>query len=375
MTPTFKPQLTVTTSSATAPEPPSGTSLADMEQQRRQELLARKAVQASRKRKESSVSGTSSSMASANEPSPMDVEEQLSTQPLAPASSVEDFLKSIEPVFIGSASSNNFGTESSSFIRASPDAMDVDDAIPGLGGGSYLEHYPKSSSSLGVASPEKSRRPRSVSRSSMDFSDVASSSDESKAKGSVLKRKASVPPKKPNSTYSEDSSNGTPVPSESQAVAPFRRGTKRPVAADFVDLDLANASRHNSNGYGHNGAQHPNPHVRRKMNAAAMGGFASVSSMRRCVIDLSDSEDDEEAEEGEELEEHHVASYTIRPASAAGSTAGAAASGDPTKLELEIKRIREEIKTREDSRQKRLAKVSPSRRWCPMKADMFISCS
>ncbi|ETW81668.1 hypothetical protein HETIRDRAFT_440002, partial [Heterobasidion irregulare TC 32-1] len=126
VTPTFKPQLTVTTSSATVPEPPSGTSLADMEQQRRQELLARKAVQASRKRKESSVSGTSSSMASANEPSPMDFEEQPSTQPLAPASSVEDFLKSIEPVFIGSASSNNFGTESSSFIRASPDAMDVD---------------------------------------------------------------------------------------------------------------------------------------------------------------------------------------------------------------------------------------------------------
>jgi len=59
-----------------------------------------------------------------------------------------------------------------------------------------------------------------------------------------------------------------------------RRGTKRPVAADF-DLDMGPRPQYNGSGVYSNGASS----AKHKPI-----GFASVSGMRRCVIDLSDSE-------------------------------------------------------------------------------------
>ncbi|KAK1232827.1 hypothetical protein PQX77_004053 [Marasmius sp. AFHP31] len=55
-----------------------------------------------------------------------------------------------------------------------------------------------------------------------------------------------------------------------------KRGTKRPVAADFVDFDH---SPHPANGHTH-------PALKRKT-----GSFASLSTNRRCVIDLSDDDE------------------------------------------------------------------------------------
>ncbi|THH08443.1 hypothetical protein EW146_g8988 [Bondarzewia mesenterica] len=363
------------------PQSPPIPSLADMEQQRRQELLARKAVQASRKRKESCSSGAST--ASLNDSLPMDVDDDR--QPLVPEASVDDFLNSIEPVTGDTIRGNGFDMyQSSVLLVASPETMDIDDAIPGLGGGSFVEFLPgpNLSSSAAVHSTEvQFHRTRSGSRSSMDLSDVASSSDESKEKGSTMKRKSgpNVQDKDIDELQYRESNGETPtLPSGSSFTAngpptsvtpPVRRGNRRPVAADFVDLDSAYSSnpyaisapsRQNSMGSVFNGVQHPNPHVRRKMNAVALGGgFASVSGMRRCVIDLSDSEEEDEEQEQEEW---MAPSPAVRPASAASSITGSVlGSGTPnnaTELEMEIKRMREMIRAREELRQKKLALLS-----------------
>ncbi|KAJ8520708.1 hypothetical protein ONZ45_g2510 [Pleurotus djamor] len=99
-----------------------------------------------------------------------------------------------------------------------------------------------------------------------------------------------------NSSVAESSKLGSGSGSQ-------RRGTKRPVAADFVDFD-------NSEGQNRRAewnppvppAQSPKvPHdraIRRRLtgtNGSIMSsgmGFASVSGMRPCIIDLSDSDDD-----------------------------------------------------------------------------------
>ncbi|THG97297.1 hypothetical protein EW026_g4670 [Hermanssonia centrifuga] len=87
-------------------------SLFDMEQQRRQELLARKAVLASRKLK--NAAAASSSYAPTNEAKDVDM-----APPIVPTKTVEDFLNSIPAVSTDSKSPGG------------DDDMDVD-AIPGL---------------------------------------------------------------------------------------------------------------------------------------------------------------------------------------------------------------------------------------------------
>ena len=69
---------------------------------------------------------------------------------------------------------------------------------------------------------------------------------------------------------------------------PNRRGTKRPVASDFVDWDGSSRSlgRNNSNDVN---PHHHHHHTRRKTGATSF-----VNVPMRCVIDLSDSETDEE---------------------------------------------------------------------------------
>jgi len=140
-----------------------------------------------------------------------------------------------------------------------------------------------------------------------------------------------------------DSRTRTPQPN-----APIsRRGTKRPVAADFDSDPVLKASippmlsRTGSGaGLSYGGGHYQNPHVRHRMNGVVAGVFASLNSTRRCVIDVSDSED--EASE-EELTRHQEGGTQ----STARDSAWA--------LELEIERMRKMIREREEMKLRKQA--------------------
>ena len=259
----------------------SSPSLSDMEQQRKAELFARKAAQASRK----SRPQKSSSLVS-----PLSAESGASsngTSQAVPTKTVDDFLNSIGPV----GASNGGAISSTSNVQPPPsrtfsvDSMDVDDEIPGLSGDLTTDYTPlvrpapttRSPSASNVLSPKSPARPAS-------------------AVSTTSARPSSVPPSAtpPSAT---DGSNGTlsygndvdmnTIPGLFQTRSSWdeatssgaRRGTKRPVAADFVDMDPGPArSQARTDNF--------RPHVRRKTT-----GFAGITQ-RRCIIDLSDSEDE-----------------------------------------------------------------------------------
>ncbi|KAJ4482028.1 hypothetical protein J3R30DRAFT_3455971 [Lentinula aciculospora] len=269
--------------------------LHDMERQRRQELLARKAVQASRKtRNTGSISPTSK---------PMDVDdkdvEMAPLTSLAPSESVDDFLRSIEPVESGKA--------------------DVD-KVSGLGSTSTLEQRDESIDRM-VESPynQASFPPQTEDppMSSVDTSEQSSC----------------------RSSPSEDTSG----PSNGLA----RRNGKRPVAADFVDFD---APRDRSGSV-----------LRRKT-----GSFASISTMRRCVIDLSDSEGELDGEDVQ-MKSVPVPTGTTSSRYSTPPTYSVAATAHPdyrtmspaalAVKELEIQKMRQMIAEREQGRRRKLKKL------------------
>lgn len=322
--------------------PHSSAILADMEQQRRQELLARKAVQASRKRRSSSTLY--------NPPSTI-VETGMKAGALE--SSVDDFLSSIGPPSeaqnVPSSSVLRNGSAAGTLRASSPVDMDVDDDIPGLGGGSF-PGAPSPNRSTAVfpafsTPPPSSGRP-SVSRSSMDMSDAESTLDEVEEKEVALLTEGHVQEKEDRSNTAVSSAATTSREALSNRstlatpAAPIpRRGVRRPVAADFVDLDSGQSenpyvtsvrssvpSRTNSMGYWHSSGRQPNSLVRHKTASAVIGGFASVNSLRRCVIDLSDSDEDEDGE---------AARLSKTPAVSAAA------------MELEIKNLRDKIREKE----------------------------
>ncbi|GLB38374.1 hypothetical protein LshimejAT787_0502390 [Lyophyllum shimeji] len=242
--------------------------LHDMEQQRRQELLARKAVIASRKSKQAAAAAVSAlssgalSSASTSAPgSRQDVEMAV------PSETVDDFLKTIGP----SPTVGESSTVSNSLSpRPQTDDMDVDD-IPGLSG---TRQY-------NVTAPVPSRGESGLP--SLDAAVV------SPAQSSHTPTSPDACP--PSSTESTATvfvdKSGSHTPSDSPALpegpALQRRGAKRPVAADFVDLD--GGSRPSTTGNGaYTTGMHPG--ARRKTGS----GFANVASARRFIIDLSDSE-------------------------------------------------------------------------------------
>ncbi|KAG1885093.1 hypothetical protein F4604DRAFT_1901063 [Suillus subluteus] len=224
----------------------SSSSLHMIEQQRRQELLARKAVFASRKAKQSDSPGGSSSR-------DRDVEMSY----VAPTETVEDFLKSIPAVDSETAENGSNSPSLRPARYSSPEHMEVDQAF------------------LGLVTPQ--------SASSAEPSAFYSADSEMSGAGSTISPVTDAPPLSGSSTapssdtYSGASSSTAPA-DYSNSTTPIlasatpdhdtnglqRRGTKRPVAADFVDFDH--------------------------------GSFAGVSGMRRCVIELSDSEDDGDGE-------------------------------------------------------------------------------
>jgi hypothetical protein len=338
-----------------------------IEQQRRQELLARKAVFASRKVKQPDSPGGSSSR-------DRDVEMSYVT----PTETVEDFLKSI-PAVDGEIAENGGNSPSLRPPRySSPENMEVDQVFLGL-------VTPQSTSSTEpsafyLADSELSGAGGTTS----PVTDAAPLSGNSTAPSSDTYSGAS------SSTAPADYSNST-TPTLASAASGYdtnglqRRGTKRPVAADFVDFDHGpGTSRASSgNGYSSNGYTHPNL-LRRNT-----GSFAGVSGMRRCVIELSDSEDDGDGE-GDTGPYEGPSSYSpivfARPPRFSGngtpisSNSFANGEGRSTPLNLhltnsnasgmspaalvekeeEIKRMRQMIAQREELRQKKLAAVRSS---------------
>ncbi|TFY50655.1 hypothetical protein EVG20_g11400, partial [Dentipellis fragilis] len=118
-------------------------------------------------------------------------------------------------------------------------------------------------------------------------------------------------------------------------------------------------------GNGYTAVHHPNPHVRRKLNAAAAaaaGGtsFASLSNMRRCVIDVSDTEDEDGEEDGAQREASKAGPSRPSGIGSGGTPRPGSAMGEKSavELELEIKKMREMIREREEMRLRKLAAQS-----------------
>ncbi|KAG7440855.1 uncharacterized protein BT62DRAFT_564608 [Guyanagaster necrorhizus] len=291
------------TSSPSVSEPSPLTSLHDMERQRRQELLARKAVQASRKAKLPPPPSPNSSIASSRYVSPEHPPQDMDMA----TETVDDFLKTLEPTAEG-------------------EAMDVDE-IPGLG------------------------RSHPVSQS------PSISHQQSFMVGRVVLPLSSLPSMNAEQSSSSNSSTPTPTPLQKSASMisldgqPVRR---RPVAADFVDMD---GSSRNGNGLA-NGRSHPPHNLRRKMGT----GFANVSKMRRLVIDLSDSE----GEGDEDYVMHEAGEYSSSTSSYPTTIFGTKASRGPRtqspatlmEKEMEIARMRQLIADKEQNRVKKLMRTS-----------------
>lgn len=347
-------------------------SLLVIEQQRRQELLARKAAIASRKARQDPLGFVAPS------------KDQDLDASAVPPESVDDFLKSIEPPPHPDASDNhNRGSSVGTTSLSSLERMDVDDLIPGLIGSSRdtsaSSAEPSSAHSMSSSIHADLHSPVALPTGSTDNPGSTSNGLERGSATSVdMASSGSLTPTLQNNP-SLDGDNGYPQ----------RRGMKRPVAADFVDFDTGpgpSRSHASSSSNGHsNGGPYPNHLSRRKG-----GSFAGISGMRRCVIELSDSEDDGDNPvrgdyvdgETREYSPTVTAAFTTRvplrltatptmPASlgSSGVTNGNTGQPFPTppatnalaEKEEEIKKMRQLIAQREESRSKKLAAVGPSK--------------
>jgi len=328
-------------SSATPTISVSGSpSLLDIEKQRRRELLARKAVIASRKGKRLQTpalrtpSPQSTNASSATTPF-KDIE--MATADTTPAATVDDFLNSIGPTqpttIQGPPGSPPPPT------KAESDGMDVDE-IPGLGG-----TWPSEESSASVVKPSPTSVPTSAPSTSI------------------------LPPHTPNSTGTPtgplSSGESTPLLPDS-SVVPQRRGTKRPVAADFVDAERSHTNEYYPSFPNGQSQTYPS-YAKRKT-----GGFAGITSARRCVIDLSDSEDEEYSEDTDALPQslslppsrhgsfnsHFITNGPFSATNTPPPTGGNSLPGASLfEKELEIKRMREMIAQKEQLRLRKLVGV------------------
>jgi hypothetical protein len=337
----------------------SESTLTAIERQRKQELLARKAVQATMKRKEPvSVSVT---QASALSTSTVFIGADISAKSSASAVSVEDFFNSIElpPSDSGYSKGDPIALKAPGPVKEfSPEPMSVDESIPGFGRNNSSEYdQPDLGPAVNRASVPLHSENKSLSRSA---SAPERSFQVEWEKELPTHKVSQAPENLPTHPRSDgiaaphlakdnegDSRRSSTTPQPTASIS--RRGTKRPVAADFDSEPILKAytppalSRTGSGaGFGNGAAYHPNPHVRRKMNGVATGGFASLNSARRCVIDVSDSEDDTS-----EDETPSTASVPRETLSSARDSALA--------LELEIERMRKIIREREEMKLRKQA--------------------
>jgi hypothetical protein len=271
----------------------------------------------------------------------------ISAKSSASAVSVEDFFNSIElpPSDPGDSKGDPIALKA-----PSPEPMSVDESIPGFGRNNFSEYdQPQPGPAVNRASEPLHSENKSLSRSAsaperslhVEQEEVPTH-EVSRAPENLPTRPRSdgTPAPHPANDNEGDSRRSSTTPQPTASIP--RRGTKRPVAADFDSELIPKAytppalSRTGSGaGFGNGAAYHPNPHVRRKMNGVATGGFASLNSARRCVIDVSDSEDDTS-----EDETPSTASVPRETLSSARDSALA--------LELEIERMRKIIREREE---------------------------
>ena len=240
----------------------SSPSLLDIEQQRRRELLARKAVIASRKGKQPQTPAPRTPSPQSTMAFPVNTPFKnvgiASAEP--PTATVDDFLNSI-----GSNQSTTIYRSSESPpppIRAESDAMDIDE-IPGLGGVWPSEE---------LAAPVVESPPAPVPANAPSTPTLPPTPDSIGTPTGPL-----------------SSGESTPLLPESR-IAPQRRGTKRPVAADFVDAERSHTYSYHPQFSNAQSQAYP-PYASRRI-----GGFAGITSTRRCVIDLSDSEGEDHSE-------------------------------------------------------------------------------
>jgi hypothetical protein len=335
----------------TSTSTPVMTNLHDIEQQRRQELLARKAVIASRKAKQAAAAPPTPE---GQRPGVKDQDVEMT--PSVPTETVDDFLKSIEPTNdVDTPGPAADGTRLAGTRKPSSHSMDVDVLISG------------SVSPSDLTSPSAIGTTRSASCTDLPW--PAQSSTSSTDGGSA-------PPTSASSGDSAIDSSTADSDSCHDISENLPRGTKRrAVASDFVDFEPSRAT--NGHDYPDDGlSSHSNHLMRRRIGS----GFAGVSGMRRCVIDLSDSEDDGgrtitldygEGEHEGRLSPEPIrilqpstpnggSGYSTPPLSVHVNTIGASTSMTPASLvekEQEIARMRELIKQREQVRRKKLATV------------------
>ena len=280
--PDSSPYIKAEPSSPSSIDLSNSRSLLAIEQQRRQELLARKAAIASRKARQDPLGSVT----------PSGDQDDISA---VPAQSVDDFLRTIEPApQLGAYDDDNFNRGSSVSTASFPgsERMDVDDPVPGLIGASGDTFASSAGPSSTQSKPSSSTTnyddldsPVALPTGSIDTAGPTSDgTEDGPATSAHMAGSGSLTP-----TLQDNPSH----PSlDGDSAYPPRRGMKRPVAADFVDFDSGPGpsrghASSSTNGYS-NGGSYPTPLIRRKA-----GSFAGISGMRRCVIELSDSEDDD----------------------------------------------------------------------------------
>lgn len=264
-------------SNSSAPSTPDP-ALLDREQQRKAELLARKAVKLSRKMKQQNSTSSVESQSSDTVTPVASSIGNASATALVHTNTVDDFLNSIDPVDTSNGTVKPSGSVAKPPVRSfSTDAMDVDE-VPGLTGGfnGGTEYTPlprppptRSATMSSLPSPKSPVVPPSAVSTTSDRSWYAPSAF---SNGIALQ-------------YGVDDDDLDVVPGLFQTRSPSvetqtmgsRRGTKRPVAADFVDMEPG-PSRSSARA----------PPKRRST------GFAGLPQ-RRCVIELSDTEDEHES--------------------------------------------------------------------------------
>lgn len=318
-------------------------SLFAIEQQRRQELLARKAAIASRRTRHG---------------------DHMSDRDLGyvtiPTQFVDDFLKTIESARPTSPDEGDPGTPR----MRGPESMDVDEPIP------RLMDSPKDAFPPGPPSPRTASSDSTGTGANSPTTDAPGLSEP--LKDTECRDRPSASRASPDMVVDEPVLNKQ-ASLDTDGGNPYRRGSKRPVAADFVDFDFGpGASRshmgggHSFTGYANGGSQL----LRRKT-----GSFAGVSGMRRCVIELSDSEEDGDGKllgysANGNGREYSPAAHPSRPAptvtppitSSSGSGGTSTSTGAvPWALmakEEEIKKMRQLIAEREEMRSRKLAAMS-----------------
>lgn len=295
--------------------------LHDIERQRRQELMARKAAQASRKIRQSTSLGSSNGSSTAKE--------VLTMTPASATEAVDDFLNSIGPVV-----DLGVGNRKKSVSSDDMDAQETPTA---------LDRVRRLSSSSGSQSTP-SQETTSTVDASIPITDGFTLAENRKV---ALIDNQPPPPSSSSSGFSQISDSDV-TPTTPHAEHPnyrSRRGIKRAVATDF-DFDAVPRKT---------GSAHPPA----KQSKTA---FVTIAS-RRCVIDLSDSETDDDPSHYAPGVDPLVTKNDWKGKPGANSSPNSGKPSTPgvppsalLQKEIEIQKMRELIARREEeTRMKKLA--------------------